>query len=138
MTTYSEKLRKPAWQKKRLSVLERDKFTCILCGDDETELHVHHKKYTGEPEDAPLEDLTTLCKFCHKFTEEAKSNSWEIMGRMKFILPSRSFFYTHIKVIGKHFILIESVMHDRPDCPFYFIPASSIKTLYNSIVKHNG
>jgi len=62
---YSEKLKSPKWQKKRLEVLQRDNFTCCKCGDDETELHVHHLKYTKEPYDAPLIDLQTLCKYCH-------------------------------------------------------------------------
>lgn len=62
---YSEKLRSPRWQKRRLEILERDKFTCTLCNDDKTELHVHHKKYSGEPWEAPESDLQTVCKYCH-------------------------------------------------------------------------
>lgn len=62
---YLEKLKSPKWQKKRLEVLQRDNFKCCLCGDEETELHVHHLKYTKEPYDAPLSDLETLCKNCH-------------------------------------------------------------------------
>jgi hypothetical protein len=63
---YSDKLKSPKWQKKRLEVLQRDSFKCCLCGDEETELHVHHLKYTGpNPENAPNEDLETLCKDCH-------------------------------------------------------------------------
>ena len=63
--TYKEKLRSPKWQKKRLEILNRDKFTCIRCGDKETELHVNHLKYIGEPHEAPNEYLETLCKHCH-------------------------------------------------------------------------
>lgn len=65
MTTYSDKLRHPKWQRKRLEALQRDDFTCQLCSDTETELQVHHLKYQGEPHDAPLESLQTLCKHCH-------------------------------------------------------------------------
>jgi len=43
--TYSEKLKDPRWQKKRLEILSRDKFTCQLCSDKETELHIHHNEY---------------------------------------------------------------------------------------------
>ena len=64
--TYSDKLKDPRWQKKRLKILERDNFSCVACGDEETELHVNHLKYTGEPHEAPDEDLETLCKHCHK------------------------------------------------------------------------
>lgn len=69
MGNYSEKLRSPMWQKKRLEILSRDNFTCYSCGDTETELHVHHLKYTGEPYEAPNEDLQTLCKHCHSILE---------------------------------------------------------------------
>lgn len=63
--TYSEKLRDPRWQKKRLQVLERDNFTCTCCQDTSTELQVHHKAYKNEPWQAKLSGLTTLCKHCH-------------------------------------------------------------------------
>lgn len=63
--TYSEKLKHPKWQKKRLEILQRDKFKCKLCFDTETELHIHHSKYTKEPWDAPSKDLITYCKHCH-------------------------------------------------------------------------
>lgn len=76
--TYSEKLKNPKWQKKRLEILQRDEFKCTLCKDTETELHVHHEKYTKNPWDAPNEDLKTLCKDCHKFIEYfKKTDFWE-------------------------------------------------------------
>lgn len=70
--TYVEKLRHPKWQKKRLEIFERDGFTCTKCGDTETELQVHHLKYTGEPWDAPSENLVTVCKHCHLVFEDFK------------------------------------------------------------------
>lgn len=65
--TYSEKLRDPRRQKRRLEILQRDHFQCLLCGDPETELHIHHRYYTKntEPWDYPDAALTTLCKHCH-------------------------------------------------------------------------
>jgi len=68
--TYAEKLKHPKWQKKRLAILSRDNFTCCLCGDTETNLQVHHLKYTGEPWDAPDEDLQTLCEDCHSLLSQ--------------------------------------------------------------------
>lgn len=66
--TYSEKLKNPLWQKKRLKILERDEFTCQYCSNIEDELHVHHLKYTGQnPWDESDENLITLCKYCHKY-----------------------------------------------------------------------
>jgi hypothetical protein len=63
--SYSEKLRNPKWQKKRLKILERDDFTCQLCGDKETELHIHHTEYKGDPWEVSDEFLKTICKDCH-------------------------------------------------------------------------
>lgn len=74
--TYAEKLKHPKWQKRRLEVLSRDGFACQLCKDKETELHVHHKKYAGEPWGAADDDLITYCKVCHYIIEEfANSNT---------------------------------------------------------------
>src|ERR1035437_6811872 len=78
MTTYTEKLKSPKWQKKRLEILQRDKFTCVKCGDKETELHVNHKKYTGEPWDAYNRDLETLCKDCHLLHHTAKEPIYKV------------------------------------------------------------
>lgn len=64
---YSEELKSPKWQRKRLEVLNRDNFKCCLCGDTETELHVHHLKYNGKPYESDLDDLETLCWVCHYY-----------------------------------------------------------------------
>ena len=64
---YSEKLKDPRWQKKRLEILKRDNFTCKKCGDKTTTLHIHHLKYmkNKEPWETPKKDLITLCEDCH-------------------------------------------------------------------------
>lgn len=70
--TYSEKLKSPKWQRKRLEILQRDQFTCCYCHDKETELQIHHLKYNGEPWQAKSEDLITLCKHCHSLISSEK------------------------------------------------------------------
>jgi 5-methylcytosine-specific restriction endonuclease McrA len=72
--TYGEKLKSPKWQKKRLEILERDKFTCTNCGSKEKQLHVHHKVYifNNEPWDYENEFFTTLCYGCHETEEQYK------------------------------------------------------------------
>lgn len=74
MATYSEKLKDPRWQKKRLDILSRDVFACKLCKDAETELHVHHKayKYGSEPWEYDDDNFITYCKHCHLLVEEFK------------------------------------------------------------------
>ena len=63
--TYSELLKDPRWQKKRLQIMERDGFACKLCGNEEKTLHVHHLAYTKKPWDADDKELVTLCESCH-------------------------------------------------------------------------
>lgn len=73
---YSEKLKDPRWQKKRLAILERDLWTCRWCGDKGTTLHVHHIFYLPgrEPWNIPDGFLITLCERCHKLSDISYEN----------------------------------------------------------------
>lgn len=62
---YDQLLRDPRWQKKRLLILQRDNFTCVLCEDCRTTLAVHHEKYKGNPWDIEDKHLKTVCIHCH-------------------------------------------------------------------------
>lgn len=68
---YAELLRDPRWQRRRLEVLKQADFKCQECGDESTELHVHHHYYISgwKPWDYPDTLLTVLCKDCHKAVE---------------------------------------------------------------------
>ena len=67
---YSLKLKDPRWQRRRLEVFNRDKFTCLCCGAKDKTLNVHHLFYCGNPWDAPMEHLETLCEPCHEKRSE--------------------------------------------------------------------
>ena len=88
--TYSDKLRDPRWQKKRLKILERDGWKCKYCESEDIELHVHHKKYKGLPHDADDEDLETLCKNCHYIFHFMKDNFSEFIGNFSTIKRLKS------------------------------------------------
>jgi len=65
---YSEQLRNPKWQKKRLVILDRDNWACTICENNEIQLHVHHLKYPEYGIDIwDLDDkyLVTVCNVCH-------------------------------------------------------------------------
>ena len=66
--SYSELLKSPKWQKKKNSILDRDKYKCQHCGDEEKSLHVHHLIYTSgkKPWEYPDDCLITYCCDCHK------------------------------------------------------------------------
>jgi hypothetical protein len=69
--TYSEKLRDPRWQKKRLEVLSRNGFKCEACDSTENTLHVHHCYYMkADPWDYPDSAYKCLCEECHKNRQE--------------------------------------------------------------------
>ena len=65
--SYSKKLSNPQWQRKRLEILQRDKWMCTCCHDATNELQIHHLDYIPgiEPQDYPDDMLTTLCINCH-------------------------------------------------------------------------
>ncbi len=71
---YSEQLKSPMWQKKRLEIMKRDKFTCQDCGDTENQLQVHHKSYTyGKMVwEYDNDNLITLCEDCHSSITDIK------------------------------------------------------------------
>ena len=72
--TYAEKLKDPRWQRKRLEILERDRWTCQGCGDTKSTLHVHHCWYDPQRKTEPWEyenrSLRTLCEQCHEGERE--------------------------------------------------------------------
>lgn len=71
---YTEKLKDPRWQRKRLEILQRDNFSCTCCGDNKSTLHVHHVKYNGEPWEVDSSLLITLCSECHLIHEFYKGD----------------------------------------------------------------
>jgi len=84
--SYSNKLKDPRWQKKRLKILERDNFTCRNCKRDDITLSVHHKRYIkgNDPWEYPDKYLITLCQPCHDIEIEVAEKeypSWKIIFR---------------------------------------------------------
>jgi len=120
MTTYSEKLKSPKWQKKRLEIFRRDKWTCKLCGDTETTLHVHHKEYFDktDPWDYDNKLLVTLCEHCHELISNDsdlklavfsdikiyKSNNWNGGARIMFAKYNDFIIMAIYKKDGSHII----------------------------------
>lgn len=98
-TTYSEKLKSPLWQKKRLEILNRDNFTCVLCSDTETELHIHHNEYISgkKPWEYENDNFQTLCKHCHAITEVYKPLGFKAILAVK--IPSDDYDFCHITTI---------------------------------------
>jgi hypothetical protein len=97
---YSDKLKDPRWQKKRLEILQRDDFTCQFCHDKETPLHVHHLKYTNEPWEAPNEDIITLCEHCHDYIGNVNELYSLALKVKKIVFPSGEIIYLILTKAG--------------------------------------
>ena len=73
-SAYSEQLRDPRWQRRRLEIMQRDNFTCQICGSTSKTLNVHHHvyHYGYMPWEYADNELITLCSDCHKKLHEDK------------------------------------------------------------------
>jgi 5-methylcytosine-specific restriction endonuclease McrA len=67
--TYKQQLQNPLWQKKRLEIMQRDNFTCLMCNSNKHQLHIHHLYYEKNTEiyNYDNECYLTLCNICHDF-----------------------------------------------------------------------
>lgn len=124
--SYSDKLRDPRWQKKRLEILNRDDFQCQLCLDKDTELHVHHKSYSGEPWETDSSELITYCKHCHHIVEDSKKKNYTVVAIKKVLLVEDKGAFMMVlffdETIGHHIALIDydNKRSDYNNCTFLF------------------
>lgn len=78
---YAQKLKDPRWQRKRLEVLQRDDYHCVICGDGESTLHVHHLVYLeDDPWDSDERHLVTLCESCHEYETSSLYPALKALG----------------------------------------------------------
>lgn len=70
--SYSDLLKDPGWQKKRLEILQRDNFACRICDSKDRTLHVHHWYYAKDrlPWDYDDSCFVTVCDECHEHSPE--------------------------------------------------------------------
>jgi hypothetical protein len=81
---YSDLLRDPRWQKKRLKIMQRDKFRCRECGADQRTLNVDHAFYLRDklPWEYEDRDLRTLCEVCHSQLTAQRTVMSRVVGRL--------------------------------------------------------
>lgn len=82
--TYSERLRDPRWQRKRLEILNRSDFSCERCGATDRTLNVHHKRYRkgAMPWEYEATELVALCEICHQQHHSLANTLSEIIGEL--------------------------------------------------------
>lgn len=82
MTSFKDQWKDPRWQKRRLEAMERGKWQCENCGDKDTTLNVHHKRYIKGRSvwDYSLDLLAVLCESCHLEHHRNEQNIKEILS----------------------------------------------------------
>lgn len=89
MSAYTDQLKDPRWQRKRLEILEARGWKCEDCGETAKELHVHHPIYLKGylPWEYPDWMYIVLCGRCHNDRHEMQTSLllWfgQIRGRSK-------------------------------------------------------
>lgn len=81
--TYSDKLKDPRWQKRRLEILAMRGWACEHCGDTHQTLHVHHGCYFRgfEPWEYDTSVMHVLCEGCHNEAHAWLEHIHSIVGR---------------------------------------------------------
>jgi 5-methylcytosine-specific restriction endonuclease McrA len=84
---YSDDLKNPKWQKKRLEIMERDQFQCKCCLSKDKELTVHHKEYISGRKPWEYEDkvFITMCIECHDWFHKLQK-----LGKLPLNIPERN------------------------------------------------
>ena len=66
---YKDKLKDSRWLEFRKRIYKKDGYRCTICKSKDRPLHAHHRfyKHNKEPWDYSVDDLDTLCSWCHEF-----------------------------------------------------------------------
>jgi hypothetical protein len=119
-STYSELLKDPKWQKKRLDILNRDNFRCCQCGSVKNTLHVHHQYYIkgNMPWEYPDDSLITLCEFCHEVVD---NYNWHTAFLNLRLTPKQ---LLELAICMKHYLQSRQKDHDtsEPKSKYNFTP----------------
>jgi hypothetical protein len=93
--TYTEQLKHPKWQRKRLEMLEASGFKCTNCGTEEKTLHVHHKQYVRGRSawEYSATELQVLCEDCHTTTHDIKERLVAFLALNFHDIPMEEFTY---------------------------------------------
>lgn len=84
VSDYSERLKDPRWQRKRLEIMQRSDFKCEHCGSSISTLNVHHGYYRrgAMPWEYDNDVLHCLCENCHDAIERLKEAAHRAIARM--------------------------------------------------------
>ena len=66
---FKDQYNHPKWQAKRLEIMRRDNYCCVLCDSEDKQLHVHHRYYKRGKKlwEYKKECYLTVCHSCHEY-----------------------------------------------------------------------
>jgi hypothetical protein len=136
--SYSEKLKHPKWQRKRLEIMQRDDFKCKLCNDSETTLNVHHYEYgQGEPWDIEDSKLITTCEHCHSIIHEVLSelefNQADLKIFKKINKDKDSYLFTILVNPIRYIVLISMSINGQFHYPAQVIDSDRLEIIKNML-----
>ena len=90
MSQYSDKLRDPRWQQRRLRVLDTHRWACEDCGGTKEQLEVHHCYYLrgNEPWEHGDNLLMCLCAHCHQRRQNLEEMAKQSLSEILRLLPA--------------------------------------------------
>lgn len=130
MKDYSELLRDPRWQRKRLEIMSRDNFCCVSCGRDDETLNVHHCLYQRGrmPWEYPNSSLITVCESCHKEEHKAKDKEGD---RLLFELRNRGATWIEIGTLAN--VIATEIGPTRDDLIEFISTISHVALFYGRL-----
>lgn len=102
--SYEEQIKSPHWHKRRLQILQRDNFTCQICGSTEKTLHVHHLCYRKGAKiwEYPDNTLITLCEDCHRMEHEMRlENDYSVTNLIHDLTYSGFTYFELVSILYK-------------------------------------
>lgn len=89
----------------KLAILNRDNYTCQICGEKDTRLEIHHIQYRSKGGSNRMDNLVTLCQECH-----GKIHS----GELDFNKPVKSFKdASHMNIMRKRLVEVLRSVFDN-------------------------
>lgn len=96
--SYSDLLRDPRWQRRRLEIMSRADFSCEKCHSATKTLNVHHKEYRkgAKPWEYADHELECLCEDCHE-DEHGKTDKQSLILKRRPDFDSDLAYVAHVE-----------------------------------------
>ena len=90
--TYSDRLKDPRWQRRRLEAMQAANFSCEDCGRRDQELQIHHTAYIRDanPWEYGAEHIMCVCSVCHQTRQKFEDTFRLALGETtRFLKPAQ-------------------------------------------------